>query len=295
MNIFEMKPFVRNITLTDSEINYENKFYYDCQLIFISKGEAELKTKDTVYKMKRGSVAVIRCGEIHSFNIDASSSAIIVHFDYTSRFSTFKSYSLPLMNEESFNVKKLISPVEFNDALCLNGNLFIENIAVIEQDLLKMYSEYDKKYLMFTSKLSHSLSSVIIDIVRNIDSIQSEDNMSNKLKTIKAVINYINDNYTLPINSKSISKIFPYNPNYLNSLIKENTGYSICSYIIICRLSQAMFLLQQSNMNITEIANTVGFKEPSHFSKYFKKYIGVSPQKYKETRNNLQSDKQEGV
>lgn len=82
------------------------------------------------------------------------------------------------------------------------------------------------------------------------------------------------------------------------SLSKLTKGFSnmfglpIHSYIIDQRLTKAAQLLLESNMNIGEIAFTVGYTKPSNFASAFKKKYGVVPKNYKDaqiiTRNKRQ-------
>jgi signal transduction histidine kinase/DNA-binding response OmpR family regulator/ligand-binding sensor domain-containing protein len=64
--------------------------------------------------------------------------------------------------------------------------------------------------------------------------------------------------------------------NKLNSL----TNHSVQKFIFAIRLKRAAQLLKESGMTVTEVAYSVGFKDPSHFSKLFKKQFGVSPKAY---------------
>lgn len=65
--------------------------------------------------------------------------------------------------------------------------------------------------------------------------------------------------------------------NHLNKVMKETTGKTT-SEIIASRIAQeAKILLKQTDWNISEIANTLGFEEVAHFSNFFKKQTAFSP------------------
>ena len=53
------------------------------------------------------------------------------------------------------------------------------------------------------------------------------------------------------------------------------------NFIRTKRLQEAQKLLQISTLSISEIGYQVGFKDLSHFSKVFKKHIGISPAEYR--------------
>ena len=46
------------------------------------------------------------------------------------------------------------------------------------------------------------------------------------------------------------------------------------------KLNRAAELLNEGNLNISEIADMTGFSTPSHFSVSFKKQFGVSPREF---------------
>jgi AraC family transcriptional regulator, arabinose operon regulatory protein len=63
----------------------------------------------------------------------------------------------------------------------------------------------------------------------------------------------------------------------LSHLFKENTGESIVEALNRMRIKQAALLLAHTNRNATEIAHDVGFQNYNHFTRQFRKYIGLTP------------------
>lgn len=52
-------------------------------------------------------------------------------------------------------------------------------------------------------------------------------------------------------------------------------------YILSKRICNAEALLQNTQYNITEIAQIVGYENPLYFSRLFKKIKGISPSEYR--------------
>ena len=101
-------------------------------------------------------------------------------------------------------------------------------------------------------------------------------------KFIKNAISLIEENISDPdfdvakfSRSIGISRVGLYNK------LKVLTNHSVQEFIYIIKLKRASQLLKESGMSVTEITYEVGFKDPSHFSKLFKKQFGVSPKVYK--------------
>ena len=63
--------------------------------------------------------------------------------------------------------------------------------------------------------------------------------------------------------------------------VKAIMGISISDYINSQRLSKAKSLLQETNLNISEIAYEVGYASPGYFSTSFKNKYGTTPKKFR--------------
>jgi AraC family transcriptional activator of pobA len=69
--------------------------------------------------------------------------------------------------------------------------------------------------------------------------------------------------------------------NHLNRALRETTGKTT-SELIAERLTQeAVALLKHTTWNVSEIAYTLGFEEPTHFNNFFKKRTQQTPTKFR--------------
>lgn len=69
----------------------------------------------------------------------------------------------------------------------------------------------------------------------------------------------------------------------LSHLFKENTGESIVEALNRMRIKQAALLLAHTNRNANEAAHDVGFQNYNHFTRQFRKYIGVTPSEFSQS------------
>lgn len=71
--------------------------------------------------------------------------------------------------------------------------------------------------------------------------------------------------------------------NHLNKALKETTGRTT-SQLISERIAQeARILLKSTNWTVNEIAWTLGFEEPNHFSSFFRNAAGMTPRQFRRT------------
>lgn len=70
-------------------------------------------------------------------------------------------------------------------------------------------------------------------------------------------------------------------PNYLNAVIKSKTGKTVKDWISGRTLAIAKYFLLNTDLSSKEIAYKLGFSQPTHFSRFFKKYKKLSPAEFK--------------
>ena len=70
--------------------------------------------------------------------------------------------------------------------------------------------------------------------------------------------------------------------NHLNKALKEITGHTTSQLINDRILQEARVLLKNTNWTIAEIAFSLGFEEPNHFSAFFKSRVNITANKYRQ-------------
>lgn len=94
------------------------------------------------------------------------------------------------------------------------------------------------------------------------------------------ILKYIEENY--PNGSLTeIAALLHYDLYWLSREIKQKTGKTFTDLMQEKRLSQAEYLLQNSNMKVSDIATAVGYNNISYFHRIFAERFGLSPKKYR--------------
>lgn len=96
-------------------------------------------------------------------------------------------------------------------------------------------------------------------------------------KAFLPAIYHVIQNFDTKIQNDEAANLCSMSPFRFSRGFKEVFGISFREYIIRYRLRQACHLLKNPNATITEVAYAVGFSDVSHFSKMFKRHLGVSP------------------
>ena len=70
-------------------------------------------------------------------------------------------------------------------------------------------------------------------------------------------------------------------PNHLGAVIKKASGLTVMQWLNRHAIQKAKVLLRYSDLPIWEVAERMNFANPSFFSKFFKREIGMTPAEYR--------------
>ena len=112
----------------------------------------------------------------------------------------------------------------------------------------------------------------------------SELTKSDKERDVEAEVKkYVRGHMNETINICDVADELHFNPHYLMRAFKNKTGLSIMKYITKIRLDTSKKLLIETQLPIKEIASLSGYSDYSYFTRVFRKEIGKSPTKYRNT------------
>ncbi|GBG57339.1 AraC family transcriptional regulator [Sporomusaceae bacterium FL31] len=94
---------------------------------------------------------------------------------------------------------------------------------------------------------------------------------------IEKAILLFNQNYNQPIDMAAVAKQIGISLSHFNRLFKKITRLTPTQYIAKQRVAEAVRLLDQTELNVLEIAYSTGFRSPSSFYQCFKTYCGYTP------------------
>ncbi|MDO5375056.1 MAG: AraC family transcriptional regulator [Staphylococcus rostri] len=98
---------------------------------------------------------------------------------------------------------------------------------------------------------------------------------------ISKVVQYIEMHLDQPISLEQLAENVELAPAYLSRLFNQETGQTISQYIMSLRLKKGRNLIKTTSMRIDEIAQYVGFKQQSYFTKCFRQQYGQTPLQYR--------------
>lgn len=117
---------------------------------------------------------------------------------------------------------------------------------------------------------------------------EKEDLYGENIKLL--VIEYLKlleESNEIHVLSDFITKRIGKNYNYLTKIFSQNCDMTIEQYFIKQRLQRVKELLDQNELNVTEISYKLCYSSVNYLSSQFKKYVGVSISQYKSNLDEL--------
>lgn len=101
---------------------------------------------------------------------------------------------------------------------------------------------------------------------------------------IRRLISFVHQNYDKDISLKDIAGAANISQTECQRCFRTYVQCSPYQYLMRYRLEQSAVMLKSLNRTITEIAVNVGFNSVSAYIKYFKKFYGVTPSKFRHNK-----------
>lgn len=102
---------------------------------------------------------------------------------------------------------------------------------------------------------------------------------THELKTMQQVIEYIHAHFLEDVTLEELAQVACLSKTYLIRAFRNLMGISPYSYLVQVRLNRARILLRMGQP-ISQVALETGFADQSHFTRYFRRALGVTPGQY---------------
>ena len=87
--------------------------------------------------------------------------------------------------------------------------------------------------------------------------------------------------YSEPLTVGEVSRLVASSPRQLRRAFREEGEVSFREFVMGVRMKKAAELLLATQLPVAEVGRRVGYREPSRFSKAFRRTYGVSPSEFR--------------
>ena len=128
---------------------------------------------------------------------------------------------------------------------------------------------------------------LIIRLMRNIALSAGEELQRSSDNTQCATVKrYMDLHFKESLTLEQLAAEAHMNKFYLAHAFKREYGVSPINYLISLRIQESKYLLSETDITMSQIAQILGFSSPSYFSHVFRKTQGTSPMDYRRNSKN---------
>lgn len=98
---------------------------------------------------------------------------------------------------------------------------------------------------------------------------------------LRRAVQFIDENLRSELTLAAIAEAVALSPGHFAHAFRETTGVAPHRYIVERRVERAKELLRNSDLSLTEIAETIGCASHSHFSTLFHRVVGMTPREFR--------------
>ncbi|WP_159439953.1 AraC family transcriptional regulator [Bacillus sinesaloumensis] len=99
------------------------------------------------------------------------------------------------------------------------------------------------------------------------------------------IAEYIQKHFINRLTLQGIADELNLSRSYVAHVFKTITGYTIMEFVMECRLIQAKYLLEmEPHKPLKDVAFESGFESSTHFSRYFREKVGITPKDFRQVR-----------
>jgi YesN/AraC family two-component response regulator len=240
-------------------------------MVVVTEGKAVFSVNEQKFELESGCVFFILKGEYYTaFTTDRCEY-------YFAHFTSDISLSAKIEDYNLYYVRSpyaIAPPQQF-----LYAPRFTTLSTSKRADISSLFSQISNLKQQNDTHMPINVSLLFFKVILIV--CQKTNTNDNAPSKIRAILNYINTNVTKNITLNTICEHFELSKQYVCRLFKQHLQCSVNDVIVAHKMNSAGEYLQFTTLNITQIAEKLGFENIYYFSRKFKSFYGISPSEYR--------------
>lgn len=233
------------------------------EIAILTKGHCKVNIENCPTQLDAGDIAVIFPNLVHSYENSVDTESFLLILPTTPLLAAYSK-----LLTEQIPVVPCIRRGEWeHTGLSMLIQQAWKDKGTVSEAVMQGY------YLVIVGKLLQLL--------------ELKDIGSGTQNALKTMLLYIHDHYREPLARRELAKIVGYNESYISHVFAQTLRTNYTDYVRSLRIQDAVELLTESNMSITQIASSLGFGTIRSFNRAFRQETGMSPRDYRTVGRNI--------
>lgn len=260
------------------------------QIWYVTRGQCDHSVEDQSYLMTAGDTFLIPPMVEHQTVLAPHSAAISCEFSLE---DLFQDPSDPAQTELQSYLDRVSVMNFLQDSKTRQPRFRFrpESMPRLDQLMKQILDEFREEMPCYQDMLRVKLQELLLLYIREFiispDYNVTDATYERYRVLMRKAINYIDEHYTQSLSLEDVCRISTLSKTYFCYLFKLITRKTFVEYITERRIQGAMRLLEDTDCSIQTVSEQTGFHDAAHFSRTFKKSVGISPRAYRKMRNSL--------
>lgn len=261
--LYEVSPLARRIFYyalcvghykCDSKYVVQRKNYDSFLLLHVVRGKAYFEQDGVRTELNNDSFAIIDCYKPHEYGAITPCELYWMHFDGPTARGIY-------------------------ETIMSSGSVMPKSFERSHSAIIDIYEKTSTYGPIEEAEMNRLIVGLLTEFL-----IKAERKSSAENEVIEEIQNYILDNPDKDLSLEALSRRANLSPYHFARLFKRQVGTPPHDFLIHTRLNLAKLYLLSSNSSIKEIAYLCGFSSESGFCTCFKKHMGTTPSKFRNTK-----------
>lgn len=273
-----------------TQSGYTPHFHDYSQIWYVTRGSCEHVVEGQQYEMFVGDAFLLPPKVTHTTLLREGASIIGCEF-YMEELLSRQTDSYDRFREITQNIS--FTMLFQRELYCAQPKFTFSHKGqrAVEKLMHSMLEEYTGEEEFYEDYLHLQILELLLIFAREykqFPSYEVSEKIYDKYRSmVETAIQYIDGHYEDPLTLDEICRISMVSKTYFCYLFKMLTGQTFVEYLTNLRISKAMELLRNTDRSVIDIAQSVGFRDSTHFSRTFKHLKGISPRQYRFSSKHL--------
>jgi len=280
-------PYVRGADFAiPKEWSRGSRQFLDYLLIYFEHGSCIITVDGVEHEFSNGDFCLIQPGSIHSLHNVSNIIAPFARLDFFYNAERKHSYPLRSGPFDLTRYRHLLQPrLNDFDGVHVPVKFVPSNPIPFRETFLRLIGLWQSQEQVDQLEVQHLATEIILFLLRDYHQSKSDPTMQSQ--SLDWVTAYLSRHLAESITVEDMARWANLSVSRFSHAFRQRLGLPPYQYLLHLRVHHAQELLEGSTFSVQQISEYCGFADVQHFSKSFKRVVGISPSVYRTLKSKV--------